>query len=191
MGRKYAKNEQGRTPSLYEIEVAIARSEQFNYTVKLVTYNVCGRSYLLPIWHECDVLVCTKDGYLTEIEIKRSWSDYLNDYKKDHDHSSAMIKSFYYCVPLALKDKVLEHLSTLAETDYRSNAGLLVIDGRLRIEQVKPPRENRKAAKLSLEQMFYLARLGSMRVISLKSKIAKQQREAEKKKYTDTKTETI
>lgn len=165
-----------RVPNLYEIEVAIARSEQFNYTRKLVVYNVCGMSSILPIWHECDVLVCTKLGYLTEIEIKRSWSDYLNDWKKDHDHSSKMIKYLYYCVPVKMKDKVLEHLSSLDESDWRSNAGLLVVDGEPRIYEMKAPQENKCAVKLSDEQMFYLARLGSMRVVTLKRKMARQQR---------------
>ena len=181
MGRRFSSGEGSdkndeRVPNIYEIEVAIARSEQFNYIKKLVVYNVIGMGSKLPIWHECDVLVCTKAGYLTEIEIKRSWSDYLNDWKKDHDHSSKMIKYLYYCVPVKMKDKVLEHLSSLDESDWRSNAGLLVVDGEPRIYEMKAPQENKGAVKLSDEQMFYLARLGSMRVVTLKRKMARQQR---------------
>ena len=72
--------------SLYEIELRIARSRDFDYTKKLVVFNVIGQGSVLPLWHECDVLVCTKIGYLTEIEIKRSYADFLNDFKKEHTH---------------------------------------------------------------------------------------------------------
>ena len=63
---------------LYEIELIIAKSKKFDYTKKLVVFNVNGISDVLQIWHEYDVLVCTNTNYLTEIEIKRSYADFLN-----------------------------------------------------------------------------------------------------------------
>lgn len=169
--------------SLYEIEVAIARSEEFNYLKKLVVFNVIGQGSTLPLWHECDVLVCTKIGYLTEIEIKRSYSDFLNDFKKEHDHYSEYIKNFYYCIPAKILPKVLEYMDSYEnKEDYRLNAGIIIINEDKDLFKYKRPKENKQAKKLSIEQMLYLARLGSMRVISLKNKIIKKYEKACQKK---------
>lgn len=159
--------------SLYEIELRIARSRDFDYTKKLVVFNVIGQGSVLPLWHECDVLVCTKIGYLTEIEIKRSYADFLNDFKKEHTHKSRYIKQFYYCVPIKIKDKVREFLETYEnQDDWRAKAGIITYyDDSKWIDIVKAPSQNKDALKLTLEQMYYLARLGSMRVLTLKRKI--------------------
>lgn len=69
--------------TLYEIEVALAKSEQFNYVKNIVAFNVNGIGSNLLICHECDMLVLSKSGYLTEIEIKRSWSDFIADLAKN------------------------------------------------------------------------------------------------------------
>lgn len=168
--------------SLYEIELNIADSKDFDYTKKLVVFNVFGTAGVLPIWHECDVLVCTKAGYLTEIEIKRSYADFLNDFKKEHDHKSRYIKNFYYCVPSKIKDKVLEFLDNFENRkDWRASAGLLVFyDDSRYIDTVRLPSTNNECLKLTTEQMLYLARLGSMRVMTLKRKIIKIEEQMKK-----------
>lgn len=166
---------------LYEIELIIAKSREFDYTKKLVVFNVNGISDVLQIWHECDVLVCTNAGYLTEIEIKRSYTDFLNDFKKKHSHYSSYIKNFYYCVPFKIKDKVINYLNSIDnKNDWRANAGVIVFYDNydwIDIERVSVV--NKKCQKLSFEQKLYLARLGSMRVIALKSKILRIEREME------------
>lgn len=37
--------------------------------------------------HEADLLILTKANYLVEIEIKRSWIDFMADFKKKHTHN--------------------------------------------------------------------------------------------------------
>lgn len=164
--------------SLYEIELMIAKSRDFDFTKKLVVFNVYGTGGVLPLWHECDVLVCTKLGYLTEIEIKRSYADFLNDFKKDHMHASQYIKNFYYCVPDKIKDKVIEHLQTLDDKDWRKGAGIIVYyEDNDWIDIKLLPYENKKCIKLTTEQMLYLARLGSMRVMTLKRKVLRMEKQ--------------
>lgn len=60
--------------------------------------------------HEADLLVMTKARLLTEVEIKRSWSDFLADFKKDHDHSHPLIARFYYAVPSSIGKRVFDYL---------------------------------------------------------------------------------
>ena len=76
--------------SLYEIEIALAK--KFEYLKNIIVFNVIGESEDLPIGHECDCLVLSKSGYLTEIEIKRSWQDFLNDFKKKNRERKELIK---------------------------------------------------------------------------------------------------
>ena len=160
--------------SIYEIENIIAKSRDFNYIKNIVAFNVIGASENLRIGHECDVLVCTKAGYLTEIEIKRSYDDFIADFKKEHDHSSDLIKNFYYCVPLKIKDKVIEWLKNAPEgiKDRRYEAGLLVYnDENDYLETVYVAQANWYAHKLFIEQKFELARLEAMRTTKFKEKI--------------------
>ena len=49
--------------------------------------------------YEADFVVVSKSGYLTEVEIKRSYSDFLADFKKKHSHDAEQVYYFYYCVP--------------------------------------------------------------------------------------------
>lgn len=170
--------------SLYEIEVALAKSSWFNFLDKIVVFNALCEGSTLPIWHECDMLVCTKAGYLAEIEIKRSFSDFLADFKKKHDHQSDYIKNFYYCVPSSIKDKVLNFLDSFEnKEDWRVKAGVIVFyEDNDWIDIVKSPVENKGSIKLTVEQKLYLARLGCIRVVSLKRKIMKMEKEMDKKK---------
>lgn len=173
--------------SLYEIEVALAKSRFFDYRKNIVAFNVNGWSGTLPIFHECDMLVLSKSGYLTEIEIKRSWSDFLADFKKKHHHESeGLIKYFYYCVPDALYERVKDYLY---EKDIDC-AGIITYDEELGISiraiRKKPFLKGEEPydrlgitqpdyKKLFLEQQLEIARLGAMRVIGLKEKLSKKE----------------
>ena len=58
--------------------------------------------------HECDMLIVTKNHYLTEVEIKISLSDLKADFKKKHQHKDKNIKNFYYAFPEEMKEKALK-----------------------------------------------------------------------------------
>lgn len=168
------------TRKLYEIEVALAKSDHFNFVRNIVAFNVHGLSDSLAIFHECDMLVLSKAGYLTEIEIKRSWSDFLADFKKNHAHEGkGIIKYFYYCVPKLLLEKVYDMLDEL-KVDY---TGLITYDEDLDI--VLHGRrwithdgsysyhfaEQHPYRKLFLEEQLQVARFGAMRSVMLKEKL--------------------
>jgi hypothetical protein len=58
--------------------------------------------------HECDMLIVTKNHYLTEVEIKISLSDLKADFKKKHQHKDENIKNFYYAFPEEMKEKAID-----------------------------------------------------------------------------------
>lgn len=165
--------------SLYEIEVALSKHDAFNYIRNIVAFNVNGTGSNLNIQHECDMLILSKAGYLTEIEIKRSWSDFLADFKKDHHHEGkGIIKYFYYCVPKCLLERVYDKLDEL-KIDY---TGIVTYDEHLKI-MLHGHRwithdgsysyyfvEHHPHRKLFLEEQLQVARFGAMRAIKLKEK---------------------
>lgn len=160
--------------SLEEIELAIIGMDEFNIRRNVVVPNVSWGF----LNHEADILVMSKSGYLTEIEIKRSLSDLRADFKKKHDHSDERIKYFYYCVPLSLLqdaiDLCVEHkriVSGVITYTEKSKMKIHRIDfGEYGIyrDKFNYPR------KLFLEEQFQVARLGSMRVWGMQKKFVER-----------------
>ena len=147
-----------------DIELAVAR--YFNPRTNIIIPNV---SWGFGI-HECYLLICTKAGYLYEVEIKTSYADLINDKKKWHNHNSDKIKELYFALPLSLS----KHYNLIPE-----RAGILEIDiaqnyyhnqDKYACKKVKNAVIN-KTSKLTLEEKFKLTRLGTMRIFKLKEQI--------------------
>jgi hypothetical protein len=117
--------------------------------------------------HECDVVVVTPAGVCTEIEIKVSRADLLNDCKKPHHHEDPCIHFFYFCVPESLEEIALESIP--------ESAGLITVvqhyynnDNRfaLSVKAVKKPIRRQKG-KWPQEKIAKLERLGRLRAYDL------------------------
>lgn len=150
------------TLSIEEIEVMLATSDEFDFRRNLFVTNVDWG--LLN--HEADVVVMSKSGYLTEIEIKRSKADLRAYFKKKHKHDDVLIKNLYFCVPTALKSECFE----LIKTHNYKVFGLILYDDnkRFKIHHIGN-RDNFR--KLTNDERYRLARLGCIRVVALKNKI--------------------
>lgn len=103
-----------------------------------------------------DVLGVTANRHLTEIEVKRSVSDFRADAKKHHRQNRDLYlksqpKQFYYLVPRHLKEKV-EHL-------VPEWAGLMInSESGFTCEVVKPAPVNKEARRLSIKECVKLPR---------------------------------
>lgn len=162
--------------TIYEIEVALCKLPEFDFRKNIVAFNVNGISEKLPIFHECDMLVCSKSGYLTEIEIKRSWNDFVADFEKRHKHESeGLIKYFYYCLPsffdLVKTYDILEKNEMLYSGIYFYDEYLNFQFHGARIYDDNYIKRYIPSKKLFIEQQLEIARLASMRVVGLKDKI--------------------
>lgn len=117
--------------SLLDIEIALA--DEFHWLQNLVVFNVNGLSGRLNIQHECDMLVLSKNGYLTEVEIKRTFADFCNEFKKNHHHESygPDIKEFWYCIPVGIFERCLDKLTEMRWIP----TGFLCYDEDLRFSQ--------------------------------------------------------
>lgn len=120
----------------------------------------------LMIWknivnHECDILIVTKNRYLTEVEIKISLSDLKADFKKKHQHKDENIKNFYYAFPEEMKEKALELIP--------KECGILIAVKKesgipyRKIECYRKPKINKEAKPINNIVLSKIYRLGYLR----------------------------
>lgn len=150
------------------MEEAIAR--KFGVRTNIIVPNV---SWGLPGMHECDLFIIKTSGYGVEVEIKISKSDLLADFKKGHSHKDRFnrIKEFYYAFPESMLKSCEELIPKDAGiiTCRRSDWGSKLVYASFH----RDPVPIKTARKLTLEEQFKVARLGTMRIWTLKNKIIK------------------
>ena len=164
--------------SLTEIEIALAESREFNFVRNTVAFNVYGERANLPIFHECDMLVLRPTGYLLEVEIKRSWTDFLADFRKKHHHSTTdnNIKELWFCLPLGCLDDAWDKLIQ----EKQPFSGIVAYDEQLHLTFFGGvPLENFR--KLTPEECFQVARFGAMRCVPLRKKLIHKKTSTEAK----------
>ncbi len=143
-----------------EIEMVLAK--KFDYRQNLIIPNVSWGLCL----HECDLLMLSKNGYATEIEIKVNKYDLLKDKEKKHNHYSNKIKRLYFAIPEKLnKEEIIKEIP--------KRAGIIVIDKYGRRDIIRKSEINKNALKFTDEERFNLSRLGALRIWNLKEKILK------------------
>ena len=138
-----------------EIACALTRPRgPFPYRRYLCVPNL---SWGLDIDGEADLVALSAAGYLTEVEIKISVSDFRRDagkWKHRKQVPSPLISAFYYAIPAPMWPKVE------AEFPF-GRAGLILVDaGRAVVKQKAPARPSRKLTDAEIRQ---LGRLGTMR----------------------------
>lgn len=154
--------------SIHEIELAIA--QVFGIRNNIIVPNV---SWGFFATHEADLVIINKTGYMTEVEIKRSWQDFLNDFKKHTTHDEGKVMWKYFALPESLCEKAWRYLRDNGHRDW----GVIEYfeDGSARIARHPDNVMSRIASKkLFLEEKLSIARLGCMRIWSLKEKLNKQ-----------------
>lgn len=149
--------------------------------MELVLYGYFERSAWLIVpnvshgmgLHECDLLLVTKSGYAWEIEIKTSRADLVRDLKKRHMHESEKIKHLYFAVTKKMDNEKIFRL-------IPDRAGIIVVYrngmGALTCSVRRPPKDNGKY-KFTIEERAQFARLGALRIWSLKYKFLKMEKE--------------
>ena len=171
-------------PSIEQIELSIMTDERFNFRQNLIVFRVSDISGIVN--HECDCLIMSKAGYLTEIEIKRSYADFLADFKKRHNHQDEHIKEFFFLVHESFAEKVydklieIKHIPT-AIFSYDDDAKISLFKGRYLMHYDFGYNDadcvyydnTLNPKKLFLEEQFQLARLGAMRYKTMTERIIK------------------
>ena len=133
-------------------DISFAVASEFDYIKNIIIPNV----FISP-QHECDLLIITKAGYCTEVEIKVSKADMIKDLSKPHNHNNEKLKFLYYAFSIEIfeecKNFVPEH------------AGLIkVVDNKGYFKAIFERNAIQKPCKkLTTEEILSLARLGCIR----------------------------
>jgi len=148
-----------------DIEVEVAK--HFNPRINLIIPNIW---WGLGFTHELDMLIVTPARCAYEVEIKVSKQDLLVDKQKKHCHEDRRIRELYFAVPEKLKDIALQEIP--------ERAGLFIVNLNSdkwykRFDIVKRPKLNKHADKITDVEMIKLYHLASMRIWTLKTKLAK------------------
>jgi hypothetical protein len=140
-----------------DIEYYIAR--QFDWRQNIIVPNV---SWGLCI-HECDLLIISKCGYCTEVEIKISKGDLKKDASKIHGHGihGKRIKHLYFAIPESMAG--LDCINMIP-----AHAGIFVVSDGGFTQKIRSPKSNKNAEPLSDTEIKKVLHLGCMRIWSLK-----------------------
>jgi hypothetical protein len=152
-----------KIPQITTAEMEVAVASWFGYRQNLV---VPGVHWGLDM-HECDLLVVTKSGYCTEVEIKISRADLRADAKKRHGHRSQRIKYLYFAMPEFLEQ---------AQHFVPARAGIILVrpadnlrEPRCRV--LRRPTCQKNSRKMTDSERYKVARLGALRIWGLKRKL--------------------
>ena len=150
-----------------QIELAIA--EFFGFRNNIIVPNV---SWGFFATHEADLVIINKSGYMTEVEIKRSWQDFLNDFKKHTTHDEGKVMWKYFAVPDSLSEKAWQYLCDNGHREW----GVIQYNefgGAWAVHHPNNRQITTKSNRLFLEEQLAIARLGSMRIWKLKEKLTR------------------
>lgn len=112
--------------------------------------------------YEADLVWITQAGYLTEVEIKISFSDFMADFKKKAYHSNKSVRNFYYAFSEELfKTKRNDIMGQLMKE--APDSGVMVVSARYGVKLIVKPVPRGKALKLTTPEMFNLMRIGCMK----------------------------
>ena len=155
-----------------EMELAVVNNI-LNKRKQVIVPNVWWGMHCIGLEHECDLLVMSGSGYLTEIEIKVSLSDLKRDKQKRHSHYNAVIKQLYFAIPRYLSDNI----DLIPE-----QAGVFIVNRSYRdrtqdwiwsVTRERSAPARKTARPLKPEEQYKLARLGALRIWDLKKKYYK------------------
>lgn len=170
----YASRKMDTKLSIEQIQLAIYNTP---FLVNKRSDIVCPNLSWSMLPYEADMVIINKSGFMTEIEIKRSYEDLKADFNKKHHHDDERVYYFYYCLPISIKDKAITFLKQKYEgKSFIDSPALLFYDenGSI-VEQNFGWKENRckgvKFRKLFIEEQLQIARLAQMRFWNLLNKI--------------------
>lgn len=143
-----------------EIEDIIAYHEEYPIRSKIIVPNV---SWGFFSGHEADMVVINKSLYLTEYEIKRSFEDFKNDFRKKDYHNDSRISALWYVVPESIGEKCKEYLISQYGFIGTEHAGIYTFsDETILLKEILKCNYS-KGKKMYIEDALDIARLGTLR----------------------------
>jgi hypothetical protein len=137
-----------------ELEYAVYQ-KFYKSTKGILVRSLAG----MVVNHEADILLVSKNLYLTEIEIKISISDLRKEANKKHNHIDPKIKRLYFLVPTTILGNAIK----LIPKDYGILEAYRTVRDTISIREVREPKVNKEAIKISQDELINIYRLQSLR----------------------------
>jgi hypothetical protein len=161
-------------PVLDTLQMEVTLANHYDLRRNLIVPNV---HWGLGFLHEIDMLIVTKSGYASEIEIKISKSDLKHDMKKKWAHNNFIdnprIKTITFAMPESMVgcvELVPEYagIALVKWNEEWTNIHGGTCPAHYSVEIYKKPRINHDARKLSADEIKHLYVLSAMRIWSYK-----------------------
>lgn len=161
-------NRKSKIPKITTAEMEVSIAKYFGIRQHIVVPNLSWGFFS----HELDLFLIRKSGYGFEVEIKRTKSDLLADFKKRHNHIDRQnrIVQLYYAIPQELLKSCEQHIP--------EQFGILVVEKYESLgkyyDSTSIHREAKRrtgAKRLTDKEQLKIARLGTMRIWTLKEKL--------------------
>lgn len=130
--------------------------------IKKYDKDGCLIEYEYPfkgIRHEADLIWINENDYLTEIEIKVSYSDFLADFKKEEKHLTKYTRAVYYAFPWDMYKENEEKIKKVLVEKFPEAGVIIVGMGGLAVSVIKNV-EYFNAEKIPIEVKIGLMRIG-------------------------------
>lgn len=122
--------------------------------------DVTGYEYPFKgICHEADLIWINENDYLTEVEIKCSYSDFLADFKKKEKHLTKYTRAVYYAFPWDMYKENEEKIKKVLVEKFPEAGVIIVGMGGFAVGTVKVA-EYFKVEKIPIEVKIGLMRIG-------------------------------
>ena len=157
----------------FEIEYAV--SSYFGTRQNLIVPNVYPMSFGFRGGYEMDIAIMSSAGYLQEVEIKTTKSDLIKNLSKDRWRYSTfgISKRMWFAMPESMNTEDCAYFVPVW-------AGILIVNNIGKVKATREAQVNKDARKLNIKQQYKLARLGAIRIWSMKhERIIKYQRTLE------------
>ena len=122
----------------------------------------CFIGYEYPfagVTHEADLIWLNENDYLTEVEIKASYSDFLADFKKNENHMIKYTKAIYYAFPHNMYKENEGKIKKVLLEKF-SKAGVIIVDAEEMAVDIIKNSEHFNVEKIPIEVKIGLMRIG-------------------------------
>ena len=109
--------------------------------------------------HEADLIWINENDYLTEVEIKVSYSDFLADFKKKEKHITKYTKAVYYAFPWDMYKENEEKIKQMLVEKFPEAGVIIVGIGGFAVGMIKNA-EYFNVKKIPIEVKTGLMRIG-------------------------------
>lgn len=107
--------------------------------------------------HEADLILINENDYMSEVECKCSYSDFLADFNKKENHMTKYTRSVYYAFDEKMYETKEDEIKKVMDDKF-PEAGIITVNKYMCFIKKRP--KYFKVDKIPIEVKLYLMRIG-------------------------------